>query len=127
MGHFLQMAALLPPGVPALLGLPEQHTKSQEEEETREEDREEDKEVDVGLILPEEQQSLSRAVGTGQHHQVEPSGLERVQLVGVGENQAVPDVADHQRRPWVTHRHVGDQARSAFLAEVGGGGGGGRG
>lgn len=58
LGHLLQVPALFLPVVQGLLGLPEQHTEREEEEEAGEKDGEEDKQVNVGLVLPEEEQAL---------------------------------------------------------------------
>jgi hypothetical protein len=91
--------------VQGLLGLPEEHAEREEEEEAGEEDGEEDKQINVGLVLPEEQQALRvcRTIGTRpawvahtQQQQVEAARLEGMVLVWVGDDQPVSHTADHQ-------------------------------
>lgn len=60
LGHLCRCRLFLPV-VQGLLGLPEQHTEREEEEEAGEKDGEEDKQVNVGLVLPEEEQAAKSA------------------------------------------------------------------
>ncbi|XP_032872665.1 multiple epidermal growth factor-like domains protein 8 [Amblyraja radiata] len=90
----------------ALLGLPEENAGGQEEEEAGEEDTEEDKEVDVGLVLPEEEQPLGLALGRADKRQEEALRFQGVTLVREGDHQPLPQSPYHQHRPWAYNRHA---------------------
>lgn len=122
LGHLLDVAPLLPAEVQELLDLPQEDAHGEEEEEAGEEDGEEDKEVDVGLVLPQEQQALRLALPLHRAHApqgyVEAAGLERVHLVREGDDHAVSNAADDQHCLRLPHRDVGDQAFGSLLPDL---------
>ena len=122
LGHLLDVTLLLPPEVQELFDLPEEHAHRQEEEEAGEEDGEEDEEVDVGLVLPQEQQALGLALLLRRAHapqcDVEAAGLERVHLVGEGDDHTVADAAHDQHRLGLPHGDVGDEPLRPLLPHL---------
>lgn len=62
------MATLLPTEVQELLHLPQEDTDRQEEEKAGEENGEEDKKIDVGLVLPQKEQTLGLSLPLASAH-----------------------------------------------------------
>lgn len=122
LGHLLDVAPLLPAEVQELLDLPKKYAHGEEEEKAGKEYGKEDKEVDVGLVLPQEQQALRLALPLCRAHtpqgDVEAAGLERVHLVREGDDHTISDAADDQHRLRFPHRDVGDQTFCSLLPDL---------
>lgn len=83
--------------VHGLLGLPNQHTHGQEEEEARKEDGEEDEQVDVWLVLMEHQVAeCAILLGAAMEHHEEAGDLEVVDGIGESDDEAVLDITSNE-------------------------------
>ena len=96
----LQPASLpRPASVHRLLGLPNQHTESQKQEEAGEENGEEHKKIDMWLVLKEEKVTIGRLIQlitNSKHNNEEAHIIQVVLTTRQSYHQSICDVLNHQ-------------------------------